>query len=109
MCAISSERSVFASADRGWSDTVRFSANNHLNFPVPGRVETSRALFCATAHLLNRGREDGLEMRALHFPRNDSNIDFSKTGIFKQMQQMQFTESEPAIGVELARFFKAVA
>jgi len=63
----------------------------------------------AAARLLNAGRENRLEMRALFFPRNDGDFDVLKAGGVEKLMELNFAEAEPVIGVKLARAFEAVA
>ena len=58
-------------------------------------------LFCSL-------REDSLKMRALVFPRNDADLNVSKTAFFQELMQLHFAESEPVICIQLARAFEPV-
>src|ERR1700693_3705789 len=106
-CAISSERSVFASPDGDWSDTAG-SPNNHLNAGPGGRVQTNRHALAPAGELFNCGRQDRLELRVLFLPRNDPDVDLFKPGVFEQAMQLHFAESEPAIGIKFSRLFESV-
>jgi len=48
-------------------------------------------------------------MRALLLPRHHADFDIAKTGFFKKLVQLHFTETEPAIGVKFPRSLKSMA
>ena len=59
--------------------------------------------------LLGACRKNGLEMRALFFPRDDRHLDVLEPGRFEKLVQLHFAEAEPVIGVKLAGPLEAVA
>ena len=54
-------------------------------------------------------REYGLKIRTLFFPRDDVNIDVLEAGVFQKLVQLHFAETEPVIGVKLARPLERMA
>ena len=48
-------------------------------------------------------------MRALFFARDDGDFDVAEAGLFEQLMQLHFAETEPVIGVKFARSFELVA
>src|SRR6266576_1099365 len=58
---------------------------------------------------LRPGGEHGLKIGALFFPRDYADIDVLEAGVFEKLVQLHFTETEPVIGVKLARPLERMA
>ena len=63
---------------------------------------------CGAERSLCPGGEDRLEIGTLLLPRNDADIDVFKAGVFQKLMQLHFAETEPVIGVKLARAFEGM-
>src|SRR2546423_4197619 len=53
--------------------------------------------------------EHGLKIGALFFPRDYTDINVLEAGVFQKLVQLHFTETEPVIGVKLARPLERMA
>ena len=62
-----------------------------------------------TPELFRPGGEDGLEIWALFFPGDYTNINAFEAGVFQKLVQLHFAETEPVIGVKLARPLERMA
>ena len=80
----------------------RVAALLNLSRLTRARLRAKRALFFT-------GRENGLEMRALFFARDDRDFDVLETGFFQKLVQLHFAEAEPVIGIKFARLFETMA
>src|SRR3977135_3585983 len=57
---------------------------------------------------LRPSRESRLKIWALFFSRDHANIDVLEAGVFQKLVQLHFAETEPVIGVKLARPLKGM-
>jgi hypothetical protein len=70
---------------------------------MEGRALRARGCMLGRKESFRPGREHGLEIRALFFPRDYANIDAFEAGVFQKLVQLHFAKTEPVIGVKLAR------
>ena len=83
-------------ASRLYVPTARFS------LPLLNRSACLEGSLCS-------GGEHGLKIGTLFFPRDYADIDVLEAGVFEQLVQLHFTETEPVIGVKLARPLERMA
>ena len=97
--------------DKGGEGEIQGNASGKLAEGSPPQILVSKPRNPSRSPgvLFGTGREEGLKMRTVLLARDNRHLDFAEAGFLQPLLQLHLTETQPVIGVKLARPLETMA